>query len=121
MLKTDMGITLVKKHHETGDAQKLWLEFIKYMKKSTKAQIVSADINSWITTSRYDASWRGTTQSFVLYWLNRLLDYNLYCTTKTVLNDEVKLQLLQNAVKEVSFFGRYALTLSMPFQKGDRR
>jgi hypothetical protein len=101
-LKTDMGITLVKKHHRTGDAQKLWSEFISYMKKSTKAQIASTDILSWITSARYDSTWRGTTQTFVLYWLNRVLEYDSYCTTTTMLNDEVKLQLLQNAVKEVT-------------------
>jgi hypothetical protein len=39
-LKTDMGITLVKKHHKTDDAQKLWSEVVNYMKNSTKAQIL---------------------------------------------------------------------------------
>jgi hypothetical protein len=75
-LKMDLGVTLVKKHHETGDAQKLWTEFVTYMKKSTKVQILSANILSWIMTSKYDAEWRGPAQGFILYWLNKVLEYN---------------------------------------------
>jgi hypothetical protein len=62
-----MGITLVKKHHETGDAQKLWTESVTYMKKSTKAQILLANILSWITTSKYDSTWCGPAQGFILH------------------------------------------------------
>jgi hypothetical protein len=55
-LTIDMGKTMVRKHKDTGDAQKLWKEFITYMRTSTKAQILSTDLLSWITSTKYDSS-----------------------------------------------------------------
>jgi hypothetical protein len=101
-LNTDMGITLVRKHKDTGNAQKVWSEFNTYMKKSTKGQILSSDLLSWITSARYDNTWKGSTQTFILYWINKVQEYDSYCTTANLLSDELKLQLLQNAVKGVT-------------------
>jgi hypothetical protein len=94
-LKIDMGKIMVRKHKDTGDAQKLW-------RKSTKAQILSTDLLSWITSTKYDNSWRGPTQNYILYWLNCISEYDSYCTTANTMSDEIKLQLLQNVVKDVS-------------------
>jgi hypothetical protein len=49
-LKTDI-CTLVTKHHKTSDAQKLCANFLTYMKKLTKVQILSANLLCWITMS----------------------------------------------------------------------
>jgi hypothetical protein len=69
-LKTDMGKTLVHKHQYSGDAQLIWKEMMEYMRTSTHAQIWSSDLLSWITSTKYNETWNGTTHSFILYWLN---------------------------------------------------
>jgi hypothetical protein len=43
-LKTDMGKTIVRKYASTGNAQKIWEEFVKDAKASTKAQINASDL-----------------------------------------------------------------------------
>jgi hypothetical protein len=78
-LQTDMGLTLVHKHYKTNDAQKVWQELTTYMKASTKAEHSANELLAWLTTAKYDSTWRGPLQGCVLYWINRMKDYDSYC------------------------------------------
>jgi hypothetical protein len=62
-----MGNTLVRRHQETYNAKLIWKEYTEYMKLSTKAQHDSAKLLSWLTTHKYDDSWKGNTRTFFLY------------------------------------------------------
>jgi hypothetical protein len=73
-----MGLTVVHKHYETNSAQQVWLEFTTYMKSSMKAEHTANKLLAWLTTSKYDSNWRGTSQGYVLYWLKHIQEYDLY-------------------------------------------
>jgi hypothetical protein len=47
-----------------------------YMKTSTKAEHTANELLAWLTTAKYDSTWRGSSQGFVLYWINRMQEYD---------------------------------------------
>jgi hypothetical protein len=63
-----MGITLVRCHQETCNAQLIWKKYTECMKLSTKAQHDSAKLLSCSTTHKYNYSWKGNTKIYILYW-----------------------------------------------------
>ena len=71
-LQTDIGKTLVRQHMSDFDAQKVYKELCDHMTTSAKAKLASSGLLGYITGARYDSSWRGTAQSFILHWLNQL-------------------------------------------------
>jgi Reverse transcriptase (RNA-dependent DNA polymerase) len=102
-LKTDMGKTIVRKHQFTGNAQAVWNEFTSYMKKSTRAKYSSSKLLTYLTTSRYDRTWKGSVQGYVLYWLARAQEYDaMISDPNSRLNDQQKKTLLQNAVNDTA-------------------
>jgi hypothetical protein len=100
-LKTDYGKTLVRKYQHTFDAQKIWVDFVKYMRSSTKAQMAASELLSWLTSSRFDRNWRGTSRSYILYWQNRVQEYESYMDDpQDHFTDLQKTRMLQNTVQE---------------------
>jgi hypothetical protein len=96
-----MGKTMVRKYQDTLDAQKVWAEFVADATSSTKAQIMSSKLLSWITSATYDNKYRGTSLSFVMYWLNKVLEYNNYIQNNSnQLCDVTILMMLQNIVND---------------------
>jgi hypothetical protein len=65
---------LLRKYQATFDAQKVWAEIVADATSSTKAQIMSSELQSWITSAKFENTHRGTSSSFVMYWLNKVID-----------------------------------------------
>ncbi len=84
-LLTDMGKSLVRKHHATADAQALYQEIHAHHNKSTRADIDASQILSYVTSVRIgDGSWKGTTHAFVLHWQNQIRIYDSLPTAPPV-------------------------------------
>ena len=115
---TDMGKTLVRKHEVTGNAQLIWAEFVHDAKLSTKAQINSSDILSWITSAKFDSTWRGTSHGFILYWINKVKDYDSFTPDpKNRFTESLKLTLLQNTVSDTSELRQVRINADMEILK----
>jgi hypothetical protein len=101
-LKTDMWKTIVRKLQYTGDAQRVWYEFTNYMKQSTRAKYSASKLLTWLTSNKYDRTWKGSALSFILYWVNQALQYDAFVTDPAnYLSDYQKQNFLQNAVYNV--------------------
>jgi hypothetical protein len=86
---------LLQKYHDNNDAQSQWIEFSEYMKLSTKAEHMANELLSWITTSKYDNNWHGSSESFILYWMTCISKYDTYCAErKDMFSDKQKLCML---------------------------
>ena len=71
----------------------------EYASKSTQAVIDANTLLQYITTaSLSDGSWNGTTEQFVLHWLEQVRLYEELVDVSAALSDSVKLTLLTNAV-----------------------
>jgi hypothetical protein len=122
VLLTDMGKTLVRKYQATFDAQKVWAEFVADATSSTKAQIMSSELLSWITSAKYDNTYCGTsssTSSFVMYWLNKVLEYDKYIQNDADrFSDVTKLIMLQNPVNNIPELRQVKINAELEVAKG---
>jgi hypothetical protein len=101
-LKKDCGKTLVRQHQHMYNAQRIWTDFVNYMKTSTKPQIASLKLLAWLLLSKYDSNWKGNTRNYILYWHNCMQEYDTYCTdSNDHFTDGQKLKMLQSAVHDV--------------------
>ena len=87
------------KYKGTYNAQSIYRELQEYASKSTQAVIDANTLLQYITTaSLSDGSWNGTTEQFVLHWLEQVHRYEELIDFSTALSDSVKLTLLTNAI-----------------------
>ena len=101
VLKTDKGKAIVRKYKGAYDAQSIYRELQEYASKSTQAVIDASTLLQYITTaSLCDGSWNGTTEQFVLHWLEQVQLYEELIDVSAALSDSVKLTLLTNAVRD---------------------
>ena len=121
-LKTDMGKALVRKYENTFDAQKIWQEFVADARDSTKAQIVSSDILAYITSAKYDSTWKGTSNSFILYWINKVREYETFINDPTEkFSSNQKLAMLQNTVADIPELRQVRISSELDVAKGGTR
>ena len=94
-----MGRYLVRKYKRTYDAQSIYTELLKYSKKSTQANIEASNILSYIITVKlHKIAWKGTYNSFIIHWLNKLRLYEDIAPIEDHFTDSVKKTMLENTV-----------------------
>ena len=99
VLKMDKGKAIVRKYKGTFDAQSIYRELQEYALQSTQAVIDANTLLQYITTaSLSDGTWNGTTEQFVLHWLEQVRLYEELVDASAALSDSIKLTLLTNAV-----------------------
>jgi hypothetical protein len=100
----DMGKNLVRSHEAGSDAQAIYTLLAEHATMSTRADIESQRILSYITSTRFktaDSGWRGTSHSFILHWQNNVKEYQDMVPPDNNFASAVKLSMLQNAVSGV--------------------
>ena len=64
-LLSDMGKTIVRKHLDNMNAQRVWEEFATHMTTSSKGKAEKHRLHTYVTTTILDKSWKGTTEQFI--------------------------------------------------------
>ena len=67
-LLSDMGKTIVRKHLDNMNAQRVWEEFATHMTTSSKGKAEKRRLHTYVTTTVLDKSWKGTTEQFILHF-----------------------------------------------------
>ena len=67
-LLNDMGRTIVRKHLDDMNAQRVWEEFATHMTTSCKGKAEKRRLHAYVTTTVLDKSWKGTTEQFILHF-----------------------------------------------------
>ena len=99
ILQTDKGKAIVRKYKSTFDTQSIYRELQEYATNSTQAVIDSNTLLQYITTAHLDdGTWNGTTEKFVLHWMEQVRLYEELVDPTAALVDAVKLMLVTNAV-----------------------
>ena len=100
VLKMEKRKAIVRKYKGTFDAQSIYRELQEYASKSTQAIIDANTLLQYITTASLgDGSWNGTTEQFVLHWLEQVRLYEELVDISAALSDSVMLTLLTNVVR----------------------
>ena len=67
-LLSDMGKTIVRKHLDSMNAQRVWEEFATHRTTSSKGKAEKCQLHTYVTTTVLDKSWQGTTEQFILHF-----------------------------------------------------
>ena len=67
-LLSDMGKTIVRKHLDNMNAQRVWEEFAIHMTTSSKGKAEKCRLHTYVTTTVLNKSWQGTTAQFILHF-----------------------------------------------------
>ena len=101
-LQSDKGKAIVRAYETTFDAQKVYSEMYDYCNQSTRAQIESSTLLSYITSARLgDGSWKSNTSKFILHWEEQVRLYEKLVDPTDHFSDAIKLHMLQNAVHPI--------------------
>ncbi len=101
-LRADKAKEILREHQgEDYAAQLIYRDLLKHGTESTRASISSAQLLTYITSTRLgQINWRGTYESFLIHWCAQLSQYE-EITGKAPFDDVSKITLLQNAVSDV--------------------
>jgi len=101
-LLTDKGKGLVQLHSTDRDAQTLYQDLLGHARDSTAAAIEVTKYTDFLTNSRLDSTWRGTTAGYVAHWRQQLRSYEQLVSRNEYYNDGVKKRMLSTAVESLS-------------------
>ena len=98
-VKTDRGRALVREHEHDFDAQAVYRKLKEHHLQSTKAQIDSSTILSYVTSARLgNGDWKGSTEGFITNWQNQVRLYERLVPQADHFSNGQKRIMLQNAV-----------------------
>ena len=98
-LLTDKGKAIVRNHEDDFDAQAVFREICHHANRSTKASLNAARVLTYLTTTHIDdGTWRGTSSSYILHWLEQTCLYNKQVHITDQLNHSLQRTMLENAV-----------------------
>ena len=114
-LLTDMGKTIVRKYVHTTDAQSVRKDFQEHMKSSSKEASEKRRLTQYVTNTVLDDNYKGTTEQFVLHFNEQLRQLEEIYEESEHFPPQIKLQLLQNAVRPINDL-RIVGTSSLKYQ-----
>ena len=115
VLRTDKGKDIARKYKSTFDAQSIYRELQEYATDSTQATLLQ-----YITTACIDdGSWNGTTEQFVLHWMEQVHLYEDLVDPTAALVDAVKVSLISDSVRgHPKLSGVYNVAAQLASQSG---
>ena len=119
ILKTSMGRHYTRQHESTRDAQAVWSDYMQYMRTSSKADIELEDLMTGITSLRLTTTYLGTTENFIVEWLDKIKRYEDMTPLNSHFPDSMKKAMLQNAVSGIKEFQDVKTTDQMEVAKGN--
>ena len=103
-LLTDMRKTIVRKYVHTTDAQSVGKDFQEHMKSSSKGASEKRSLTQYVTNTFLDDNYKGATEQFVLQSNEQFSELEEISEESEHFTPQIKLQLLQNAVKPINDF-----------------
>ena len=100
-LLSDMGKTIVRKHLDNMNAQRVWEEFATHMTTSSKGKAEKCRLHTYVTTTVLDKFWTGTTEQFILHFNEQLRQLDEVSPPEESLPFTTRLTLLQTAVHNI--------------------
>ena len=97
VVQTSKGKELLRSHHKTFNAQKVYELLCTHYQTSTAADIAAQDTYQYIITARIDA-YRGTAEQFIMHWFEQVRLYEETSETEAHLTGPQKKTLLVLAV-----------------------
>ena len=100
-LLSDMGKTIVRKHLDNMNAQRVWEKFATHMTTSSKGKAEKHRLHTYVTTTVLDKSWKGTNEQFILHFNEQFRQLDEVSPPEESLPYTTRLTLLQTAVHNI--------------------
>ena len=100
-LHSDMGKTIVRKHLDNMNVQRVWEEFAAHMTTSSKGKAEKRRLHTYVTTTVSDKPWKGTTEQFILHFNEQFRQLDEVSPPEESLPYTTTLTLLQTAVHNI--------------------
>ena len=100
-LLSDMSKTIVRKHLDNMNAQRVWEEFATHMTTFSKGKAEKCQLHTYVTTTVLDKSWQGTTEQFILHFNEQFRRLDEVSPPEESLPYTTRLTLLQTAVHNI--------------------
>ena len=100
-LLSDMGKTIVRKHLDNMNAQRIWDEFATHMTTSSKGKAEERRLPTYVTTTVLYKSWKGTTEQFILHFNEQFRQLDEVSPPEESLPFTTRLTFLQTAVHNI--------------------
>ena len=100
-LLSDMGNTIVRKHLDAMNAQRVWEGFATHMTTSSKGKAEKCRLHTYATTTVFDKSWKGTTEHLILHFNEQFRQLDEVSPPEESLPCTTRLTLLQTAVHNI--------------------
>ena len=101
VLQSDIGKTIVRKYAPILDAQSVWRDLETHMSTSSRGLNERHRLQTYVSTTVYDRSWKGTTEQFVLHFQDQFRQLDELTPLKQQQPHSVRFTLLQTAVRSV--------------------
>ena len=98
-LLTDQGKAFVREHEADYDAQAVYIKLIAHAKVSTSAELTKDQLIEFLTSTKLDSHWRGTTEGFVLHWREQMRLLEDLSPPSERYSSGIKKRMLSSAVK----------------------
>ena len=103
-LQTDKGKEQVCKYQSSYNAQCIYIELSNHCTESIIADQSAANKITCLTGTKLEEdSWRGTTESFLSYWHEKLCLYHGLVSHSSGMPDQVIHTLLENAISMMAY------------------
>ena len=96
-----MGKTIVRKHLDNMNVQRVWEEFATHITPSSKGKAEKHRLHTYETTTVLDKSWKGTTEQFILHFNEQFRQLDEVSPPEESLPYTTRLTLLQTAVHNI--------------------
>ena len=100
-LLSDMGKTIVRKHLDNMNSQRVWEEFATHLTTSSKGKAEKCRLHTYVTTTVLDKSWKGTTEQFILHFNEQFRQLDEVSPPEESLPYTTRLTLLQTTVHNI--------------------
>ena len=100
-LLSDMGKTIVRKHLDNMNTQRVWAEFAPHMTTSSKGKAEKHRLHTYVTTTVLDKSWKDTTEPFILHFIEQFRQLDEVSPHEESLPHTTRLAHLRTAVHNI--------------------
>ena len=101
-LLSAMGKTIVRKHLDNMNTQRVWEEFPTHTTTSSKGKAEKRRLHTYVTTTILDKSWKSTPEQFILHFNEQVRQLDEVSPLEESLPYITRLTLLQTAVQNIS-------------------
>ena len=97
----DEGKAYVREHEKDHDAREVYRKLLRFATNSTAAELNKDGLVKFLTTTKLDSHWSGSTVGFILHWCEQMRLLEDMSPVEDHFRDGIKKRMLEAAVENI--------------------